>query len=145
MSAILKLVQGSAEWHAHRAQFRNTSESAAVMGLSPFQTPYKLWMVRTGRTTVPATAPMQHGSQMEPRARAAYEKKTGLVMQPLVLTDGAYSASLDGITLEGDLIVEIIGGLEMWITNGFRRSKELIWIYIGEKAKKRCALASAND
>jgi predicted phage-related endonuclease len=29
------------------------------------------------------------------------------VMQPLVLQDGLYSASLDGITLEGDLIVEI--------------------------------------
>jgi predicted phage-related endonuclease len=44
---------------------------------------------------------------MEPAARAAYEVETGAVMQPLVLTDGDYSASLDGITLEGDLIVEI--------------------------------------
>jgi len=39
MNAILKLVQGTAEWHAHRAQFRNASESAAVMGLNPWQTP----------------------------------------------------------------------------------------------------------
>jgi putative phage-type endonuclease len=108
MSAVLKLVQGSAEWHAHRAHYRNASESAAVMGLSPFQTPYQLWMVRTGRMEVPVTAPMRHGSAMEPMARAAYEERTGLVMQPLVLTDeGDYSASLDGITLEGDLIVEI--------------------------------------
>jgi putative phage-type endonuclease len=107
MSAVLKLVQGSAEWHAHRAQFRNASESAAVMGLNPWQTPYQLWLVRTGRMTVQVTAPMQHGTQMEPKARAAYEERTGLVMQPLVLTEGDYSASLDGITLEGDLIVEI--------------------------------------
>ena len=77
------------------------------MGLNPWQTPYGLWLVRTGRMTVPVTAPMQHGTQMEPKARAAYEDQTGSVMQPLVLTDGDYSASLDGITLDGDLIVEI--------------------------------------
>jgi putative phage-type endonuclease len=107
MSAVLKLVQGTPEWHKHRAQFRNASESAAVMGLNPWQTPYQLWLVRTGRLEVPVTAPMQHGTQLEPKARAAYEEQTGSVMQPLVLTEGDYSASLDGITLEGDLIVEI--------------------------------------
>jgi putative phage-type endonuclease len=107
MSAVLKLVQGTPEWHTHRAQFRNASESASVMGLNPWQTPYQLWLVRTGRMTVSVTAPMQHGTQMEPKARAAYEAQTDAVMQPLVLIDGDYSASLDGITLEGDLIVEI--------------------------------------
>ena len=107
MSAVLKLVQGTPEWHRHRAQFRNASESAAVMGLNPWQTPYQLWLVRTGRLEVLVTAPMQHGTQLEPKARAAYEEQTGSVMQPLVLTEGDYSASLDGITLEGDLIVEI--------------------------------------
>lgn len=107
MSAVLKLVQGTPEWHAHRAQFRNASESAAVMGLSPWQTPYQLWQVRTGRMEVPVTAPMRHGTEMEPKARAAYEEQTGLVMQPLVLTDGDYSASLDGITLDGDLLLEV--------------------------------------
>jgi putative phage-type endonuclease len=107
MSAILKLVQGTPAWHAHRAQFRNASESAAVMGLSPWQTPYQLWQVRTGRMEVPVTAPMRHGTEMEPIARAAYEEQTGLIMQPLVLTDGDYSASLDGITLEGDLLLEV--------------------------------------
>jgi putative phage-type endonuclease len=106
-AAVLKLVQGTPEWHSHRAQFRNASESAAVMGLNPWQTLYQLWLVRTGRLEVPVTAPMQHGTQMEPKARAAYEEQTGAVMQPLVLTEGDYSASLDGITLDGDLIVEI--------------------------------------
>jgi predicted phage-related endonuclease len=50
---------------------------------------------------------MQHGTDMEPVARAAYERQTGQIMQPLVLQDGAYSASLDGMTFEGDLVVEI--------------------------------------
>ena len=39
--------------------------------------------------------------------RAAYEEQTGLVMQPLLLDGGVYSANLDGMTLEGHLIVEI--------------------------------------
>ena len=53
------------------------------------------------------THAMQRGTDMEPLARAAYEEQTGLVMQPLVLESGGYSASLDGMTLEGDLILEI--------------------------------------
>ncbi len=107
MNAIHKLVQGTPEWHAHRAQYRNASESAAVMGASPWMTPYQLWLIRTGRAENLVTAAMQHGTDMEPAARAAYETQTGLVMQPQVLTDGDYSASLDGITFEGDLLLEV--------------------------------------
>jgi hypothetical protein len=44
---------------------------------------------------------MLHGTQLEPAARAAYEHLTGLIMRPLVLVDGEYSASLDGMTLVG--------------------------------------------
>ncbi len=50
---------------------------------------------------------MLHGTQLEPAARAAYEGRTGLVMQPLVVIDGEYSASLDGLTLGGDRILEV--------------------------------------
>lgn len=107
MSAVIKLVQGSPAWHAHRAQFRNASETAAVMGASPWQTPYQLWALRTGRARQLVTPAMAHGTTMEPQARAAYEVQTGQVMQPLVLIEGNYSASLDGLTFDGSLIVEI--------------------------------------
>lgn len=107
MSAILKLVQGSTEWHAYRQMMRNASESAAVLGISPWVTPYQLWLLKTGRKTQPPNAAMSHGTAMEPAARSAYELQTGNVMQPLVMQDGDYSASLDGINLQGDLIVEV--------------------------------------
>jgi putative phage-type endonuclease len=107
MNALFKLVQGSPEWHEHRKQYRNASETAAMMGLSPWTTPYELWLIKTGRKVVEETAPMRHGTQMEPAARAAFEEVTGLIMQPQVVVDGAYSASLDGITLSGDTLVEI--------------------------------------
>ena len=107
MSAILKLVQGTKEWHDHRAHSRNASETPAVLGVSPWQTPYSLWLLRTGRKVQEVTPAMTHGTVLEPAARAAYEKLTGSVMEPLVLTEGDYSASLDGITLDGELILEI--------------------------------------
>lgn len=107
MSTIVKLVQGTPEWHAHRAQYRNASETAAVMGVSPWQTPYQLWALRTGRASQDVTPAMARGTALEPQARQAYEALTGHVMQPLVLVDGEYSASLDGLTFDGHLIVEI--------------------------------------
>lgn len=108
MSArILKLVQGSPEWHAHRATSRNASETPAVLGVSPWITPHQLWLQRSGRVQPEVNKAMLHGTQLEPLAREAYERLTGQVMQPLVLVDSEYSASLDGITLDGSLILEI--------------------------------------
>jgi putative phage-type endonuclease len=107
MNALYQLVQGSAEWHEHRKLYRNASETAAVMGMSPWQTPYELWLVKTGRKVTVETEAMRHGTATEPAARAEFELESGLIMQPLVIVDGDYSASLDGITLAGDTIVEI--------------------------------------
>lgn len=107
MNAILKLVQGTPEWHAHRAQYRNASETPAVMGVSPWLSPYDLWLVKTGRKVVAETEAMRHGTEMEPAARSALEDATGFIMQPKVVVDGLYSASLDGITIDGHTLVEI--------------------------------------
>ena len=107
MSTIVNLVQGSEAWHAHRRGLRNASETPAVLGISPWTTPYQLWLLKTGRAETEVNSAMRHGTALEPLARHAYEVETGHVMQPLVLQDGPYSASLDGMTLAGDLIVEI--------------------------------------
>lgn len=106
-AAIVQLTQGSQEWLDYRKSMRNASETAAVLGISPFCTPYQLWMLKTGRSVPKTNAAMQHGTDMEAAARQAYEAHTRAVMQPLVLKDGTYSASLDGITLDWDLLVEI--------------------------------------
>jgi len=107
MSRIVQLTQGSPEWLDYRRSRRNASETAAVMGLSPWSTPYQLWLEKTGRASAKVTQAMQRGTDLEPAARAAYEDQTGLIMQPLVLEAGQYSASLDGMTLDGDLVLEI--------------------------------------
>jgi putative phage-type endonuclease len=107
MSTIVKLVQGSAEWHEHRRAHRNASETPIVLGVSPWTTPYQLWQQKLGLVTQEINGAMLRGMELEPAARAAYERLTGLVMQPLVLVDGEYSASLDGMTLAGERLVEI--------------------------------------
>lgn len=107
MNALLKMVQGSTEWHAHRAQYFNASETPAIMGTSPWMTPHELWLVKTGRKVIAVTALMQHGTNLEPAARAAFEEASGIIMQPQVVVDGNYSASLDGITLNGHTLLEI--------------------------------------
>lgn len=50
---------------------------------------------------------MQHGMELEPQARLAYELKTGNQVLPLVMQQGGYTTSSDGITLDEDVIVEI--------------------------------------
>jgi putative phage-type endonuclease len=129
MSTIVRMVQGSPEWHEHRRRYRNASETAAVLGLSPWRTPYQLWQLKLGLVEQEVTPAMQRGTELEPVARAAYERQTGRVMQPLVVVDGEYSASLDGMTLGGERIVEIkcpVKGRDstLWKTVGAGRLPE---------------------
>jgi putative phage-type endonuclease len=129
MSTIVRMAQGSPEWHEHRRKYRNASETAVVLGLSPWLTPYQLWQVKLGLLVPEVTPAMRRGSELEPAARAAYERQTGRVMQPLVVVDGEYSASLDGMTFRGERIVEIkcpIRGKEstLWNTVGAGRLPE---------------------
>jgi putative phage-type endonuclease len=107
MATIVKLAQGSGEWHEHRKSHRNASETPSVLGVSPWVTRYQLWLQRTGRAEQQINPAMRRGSELEPVARRAYEQLTGLVFEPLVLVDGEYSASLDGMTLDGGLILEV--------------------------------------
>lgn len=107
MSSIVRMAQGSPEWHEHRRRYRNASETPTVLGVSPWCTPYQLWQLKLGLKDQEVTPSMRHGSELEPVARAAYERQTGRVMQPLVVVDGEYSASLDGMTLGGERVLEV--------------------------------------
>jgi putative phage-type endonuclease len=107
MITIVRMAQGSPEWHEHRRRYRNASETSVVMGVSPWKTPYQLWQLKLGLIEQKINPAMQRGTELEPVARAAYERQTGRIMQPLVVVDGEYSASLDGMTLGGDRLLEV--------------------------------------
>ena len=89
-------------WQSARKRLPKRSKQVPLPAL-----PYQLWLAKTGRQQTLVTAAMQRGTDLEPLARRVYEEQTGLVMQPLVLEAGPYSASLDGMTLDGDLVLEI--------------------------------------
>jgi putative phage-type endonuclease len=82
MSTIVNLVQGSTEWHEHRRNHRNASETPIVLGVSPWCTPYQLWQQKLGLAKPEVNGAMLRGTELEPAARAAYERLTGLTMKP---------------------------------------------------------------
>jgi len=101
------LEQGSQEWLEWRRGKRMASETAAVMGISPYSSPSQVRKEKQGRGKTFVTDAMQRGHDEEPRAREAYEAATGTLYQPGVFHDGDYGASVDGITMEGDQLLEI--------------------------------------
>ncbi|KAB7628170.1 lambda-exonuclease family protein [Alkalilimnicola sp. S0819] len=102
-------VQGSAEWHAHRAGRGNASELPALLGCSPWfpRTPLELWELKTGRRRVTVSPAMRRGLRLEPRARAWLEALSDTVYEPQLRVRGRLSASLDGLRFDERELVEI--------------------------------------
>ena len=103
-------VQGSPEWHQHRATHYNASDAPAMLGGSPYKTRQQLMHeMHTGFTpeVAPATqARFDAGHRFEALARPLAEQIIGEELFPVVVSTGKLSASLDGITMLGDAIWE---------------------------------------
>jgi putative phage-type endonuclease len=100
-------VQGSEEWKELRKQYRTASEAAVVLGLSPFQKPKDLKMIKNGTKEIFYSKAMQLGNELEPLARKKAEDLLGEPFEPQVWVRGKYLASLDGISFDGKTIIEI--------------------------------------
>lgn len=106
----VELIQGTPEWHAHRASHFNASDAPAMMGCSPYKTRSQL--VRefaTGATIEHDAATLQRfadGHRFEDLARPLAERIIGEDLYPCVGVDGKYSASFDGLTLLEDKAFE---------------------------------------
>jgi putative phage-type endonuclease len=101
----IQLVQGSQEWLDFRRTKRMASETPAIMGLSPWQKPKDILKAKKGEDAK-ANYAMRRGQELEPVARDVYQGVVGL-LRPAVFVAGDYGASLDGIDLFNELIVEI--------------------------------------
>lgn len=106
----VSLIQGTPEWHAHRASHFNASDAPAMMGCSPYKTRSQL--VRefaTGATIEHDPATLQRfadGHRFEDLARPLAERIIGEDLYPCVGVDGKFSASFDGLTLLEDKAFE---------------------------------------
>lgn len=107
---IVNLIQGTAEWHAHRAQHHNASDAPAMMGCSPYKTRAQLIReVATGIAQEVDAATQRRfddGHRFEELARPYAEEIIGEELFPVTGTNGKLSASFDGLTLLGDVAFE---------------------------------------
>lgn len=108
---FINLTQGTEEWLEWRKHGIGASDAAAIMGISPWDTPLSLWERKTGRLPEkPQNRAMARGVVLEPEARAAWEAHTGELAAPMCVQHDTHDfirASLDGLTMEGNLILEI--------------------------------------
>lgn len=106
----LNLIQGTPEWHAHRAQSFNASDAPAMMGLSSYTTRDKLLRrLHTGITedVDPETQRrFDRGHRFERLARPHAESMIGESLFPVTGKKGRYSASFDGLTVLEDVAFE---------------------------------------
>lgn len=108
----VNLVQGTPEWHTHRAQHLNASDAPAMMGCSPYKTRAQLIReVATGITPEIDAATQRRfddGHRFEELARPLAESIIGEDLYPCtgVLEGTRYSASFDGLTLMGEVAFE---------------------------------------
>jgi putative phage-type endonuclease len=93
----ITLEQGSPEWLDYRRTKRSASETPTVTRRSPYQTWEQLRDIKRGANTF-TTKAMQHGHANENRARLWAEAETGLFLPPIVVEEGDYAASLDGVS-----------------------------------------------
>jgi len=103
----IELEQGSKEWLEWRRGKRMASETSSIMGINPYSSAGQVRKDKQGLGGAFVTEAMQRGHDEEPKAREAYEEATGILYQPAVFEDGEYGASVDGITMEGDQLLEI--------------------------------------
>lgn len=110
MKMITDMVQGSPEWHAHRAVHFNASDAPAMLGCSPYKTRQQLLAeIATGyKQDVDASTQriFDAGHRYEALARPLAENIIEQALSPCVGTEGKLSASFDGITLLDDIIFE---------------------------------------
>jgi putative phage-type endonuclease len=107
----LDFEQSTDEWLCWRRGGIGASDAPVVMGLSPWQKDGELLLLKTGQQTErPANSAMERGKRLEPVARLAFVKHSGVQVEPVCVQSCAHPwmrASLDGLSADGCHVVEI--------------------------------------
>ena len=111
MPTIERLHQNTPEWHRWRMHGIGASDAPVIMGETAFKTPRTLWSIKTGRMREGSAGPAaRRGRELERFARRAYERQTGIQVEPLCLVHEEFDwmrASLDGLNFDGSTLLEI--------------------------------------
>jgi len=103
--------QNTNEWLEHRRQGLGASDAPAVLGVSPWTTPYELWEEKA-RINVKDKSnwATKNGHNLEPKARLDYELNFNIDMPAALVVHKDYPfirASLDGWNQEKNIVLEI--------------------------------------
>ncbi len=106
---IIPIKQKSKQWLDWRCGLITASDSPIIMGMSPYKDKDQLLTEKFRRFETVPNYFMLRGIDLEPVALREFEKETGLIMFPCVgeHENGWMGASFDGMTIEGDAILEI--------------------------------------
>jgi len=105
---IVEVDQGCAAWHALRKRKVTATDAVVIMKESRWKTPSNLYYEKISDS--PPAIPnerMQRGTDLEPIARENFIRSTGIVVTPKVVVKDWAMASLDGMSEDGNCIVEI--------------------------------------
>jgi putative phage-type endonuclease len=101
--------QVTPEWHAVRAKRITSSDAPVIMNVAVYgpKTLYDLFCHKTGLSQQAVTPAMRKGSQIEPIERDRLSIEMGVAFEPAVFMDDWRMCSLDGISPDGSIIIEI--------------------------------------
>ena len=124
--SIVDLEQGTTEWLEWRHKGIGASDAPTIMGESHFNSAAQLLVEKRGPLRPNRQSPaMALGVQLEPEARKRYVARTGRDVRPACLQSSRYEwlrASLDGISVDHDAVVEIKCGNSAYRTTWQTRS-----------------------
>lgn len=105
---IVDVAQRTPQWDRWRAQGITASESAIILGRSPYKTPWRLWAERTGLARAADLSRNPHvarGDRLEDAARQWFEQAYDTVLMPLCAEseqEPLLRASFDGLNDAGE-------------------------------------------
>ena len=112
--------QGSDAWREWRHKGIGASDASTIMGENRFKSAEVLLREKRGPARDFGQNPaMARGTELEPEARRLYVAKTGREVRPVCLQSTRYEwlrASLDGLTISHDAVVEIKCGQSAYRT-----------------------------
>lgn len=104
---LVKLDQRTPEWFVWRRNGITASETPIILGLSPYKTPWRLWMEKTGKMQpddLSRNPNVQRGVEMEDDVRKLYEEERLDIVEPacgICDEDSVFRASFDGLDSKG--------------------------------------------
>ena len=118
--------QGSDAWREWRRNGIGASDASTIMGENRFKSVSAILREKLGTARdFGQNVAMARGTKLEPEARRLYVAKTGREVHPACLQSTRYDwlrASLDGLTIKHDAVVEIKCGQSAYRTTSQTRS-----------------------